>query len=827
MALSISVSSSKLLSSTKQWLCRPCLSMKDGVTKIVKGMLKDCGSIQPLPSNGLRVLEKKLTHQKALTRILKKSFQLGYAQKQEVRQRSAEFVLKAMPQVAGLGMSPKEFAEVVKSSTDGDLSQVEAKYIEKFCAKAMAQPLFAELAQLRADVHTVIEGFVAEYRPDQQIGHYSTDRLFKSERMVQELLKVLNGKSFFQLLDTPKNRQLAQKLNSGLLGRVEQFKQKHGDVVLQEFVHQELPIFSVLGYMQFPMALKHVVLKGANWANSEFPSQREALMQSIDQAISSIQTELNQDPRLLNTLSDTQGVWQHVTGKLDLLHQEPWNKMSDYVEHLLQQKYENYASSGFLGKLQEMSQNLSHQVSVWHTELFSLSNPPKQFSSIPGEKKEEQAVALYQQFVDSSKNNGIGEELFKHLIREAMRKPIPYQLNFEPRNEGPSIAPLVSGYFKAHKNSALSSLSATRVKTVSGKVYELLNHLTPEASQALFDQHRLNKNGKVVLGEGGFGKVRLARDMDTQHIVAVKKFVEDAKFSANEELDKVKLVQDRAVSEGRAVSTTLASVLDHAHVKVPSRVLDNQFVDKSYVFMPLINGGDGNEAAKSLREMRRSDHDNRTNHATTRFLNIAKGYAESVKNLHALGFHHRDIKPGNFMHSWVEGTEPGKPIEQLKLIDFGFLETNKTQKKYGVSSFMYLPPEVQSEQGRKNNYDAELHDSYSLGMSLFELRMGSNLYSGIPLNLTLKRTDGQLLSVPLEVHHHSFSRSYPNELCCKGVPSEFLNNLAPNHIDNILAKLLAADPKERMTATQAFDDLQKLSVPPVPVRKNVRRADDV
>lgn len=793
-----------------------------GAVKKIAGMLQKQGGVVPL-DNRLVALEKQLVHQKTLTRMVKSTFQSKskYTQKQEIRQRVATLALDIVPKVAGYKVSMQEFVHLIKASAGHELSTAENKYIEKLYAKVIQSKngqfsdLYNDYAWLKADVRAVFEGFLAEYPPEQQIGHLSIERVINSQHFHQDLLEALNGTRVFQLLDTPKNQKLAQRLNNKLLGRVAEFKEKYGEEALQKFVRQEVSALSTLGSAQFPLALKHLVVKGPEWVRSDFLSQRDALMHQVRDVLSGLPERFQQAPYLPVSTLTPAGLSSWLKEQLNLGNTEPWSQMPDYVNHLLaqpcQEALRTTPMTALIDHYLQLKQN-KHVVAL-HAENFGSSHP---LWPMTDARKQKQINDVYQQVFEQTQD--IEEGLFKHLIGAAIETK-PYQLETEKNTDGPALVKVSGGYFKAHKKAYDPALPATRVRTASGKVYELLNTLSPEASQALHKQQGLNRRGKVVLGSGTYGKVRLARDLDTKEIVVVKKFVQRSRELANDELDKFKLVQDRTVLKGEAVSNTLASELDHAHVKVPSRVLSNKLVDKSYIFMPLINGGDGNQAIGSLSQMRQLDRVNHTNHAHSRFLHIAKGYAESVKNLHEMGLYHRDIKPDNFMHSWVKGAEQGKPIEQLKLIDFGFLEDAKTKTVYQNSTAIYLPPETHTPKGRKSNYDAEKHDSYSLGMSLFDLWTGCPLYDKnystnfVPLKL--KRADGSLLQVKLEVDSRDFVGSYTNQECCKGVASAHLKDLPLNHVDNIIAKLLAADPKERISAKQALEAFQQLDVRPV------------
>jgi hypothetical protein len=344
-----------------------------GAVKKIAGMtVKHCGAVPPLPSNDLIALQKQLTHQKTLTRIFKRTFQTGYTQQQATRKQVAAWVLDAVPKVARYPISAEQFANFVKASVGQALSTAENKYLEKFCTKVM-QPsgngqlsaLMDDYACLRKDVRAVFEGFRAEHRPEQQIGYLSIERIINDEKFDQDVLKVLNGQASVQLLDTPENQALAEKLNDDLLNRVASFKQKYGVEALQKFVRQEVAVCSALGSSPHRQALQHLLIKRPEWIRSNFLPQRDALMRNVKNVWAEFPQKFQQAPYLPVSTLTPAGLSSWLQEQLNLGNTEPWSQMPDYVDHLLAQPCQEALSTELMTAFATSYSNLRLEKQVW------------------------------------------------------------------------------------------------------------------------------------------------------------------------------------------------------------------------------------------------------------------------------------------------------------------------------------------------------------------------------------------------------------------------------------------------------------------------------
>ena len=90
---------------------------------------------------------------------------------------------------------------------------------------------------------------------------------------------------------------------------------------------------------------------------------------------------------------------------------------------------------------------------------------------------------------------------------------------------------------------------------------------------------------------------------------------------------------------------------------------------------------------------------------------------EALHILHTHDIFHRDIKPSNIVFS-------NESPKKLVLIDFGFSYITQNQKSVRVSRQAFTPGYAAPEANYTNNY-FDLSDYYSLGITLYELFVGS------------------------------------------------------------------------------------------------------
>src|SRR4029077_7533706 len=166
----------------------------------------------------------------------------------------------------------------------------------------------------------------------------------------------------------------------------------------------------------------------------------------------------------------------------------------------------------------------------------------------------------------------------------------------------------------------------------------------------------------------------------------------------------------------------------------------------------------------------------------TPFLRIAAGLATALEGLHGHGLIHKDIKPANVM------VDP--MTDRVWLTGFGIAsrlprERQSPEPPENISGTLpYMAPE---QTGRMNRSIDSRSDLYSLGVTLYEVLIGSLPFTA---------------SDPMEWVYCHVARQPVS-------PGETQKNV-PGAVSAIIMKLLAKTPEERyQTASGAESDLRR------------------
>jgi predicted ATPase len=167
-----------------------------------------------------------------------------------------------------------------------------------------------------------------------------------------------------------------------------------------------------------------------------------------------------------------------------------------------------------------------------------------------------------------------------------------------------------------------------------------------------------------------------------------------------------------------------------------------------------------------------------------KFLQFAVALSAALRQLHARGLIHKDVKPSNILVSSATG--------QVWLTGFGIASRLPRERQSPeppeliAGTLAYMAPE---QTGRMNRSIDSRSDLYSLGVTLYQMLTG-----GLPFTA----------SDPMEWVHCHIARMPPR-------PSERLN--APVPVSAIIMKLLAKTPEERyQTASGLESDLRRCLV---------------
>jgi calcium-dependent protein kinase len=194
---------------------------------------------------------------------------------------------------------------------------------------------------------------------------------------------------------------------------------------------------------------------------------------------------------------------------------------------------------------------------------------------------------------------------------------------------------------------------------------------------------------------------------------------------------------------------------------------------------------------------------------------------EAVAFCHSRNIAHRDLKPDNFKviaapRRYQTDPEPAgvAPIT-LKLIDFGSAvdTTSAAEAVTRAGTLHFTAPEILSRpirrlfQGSKSNPD---------GPNIGELLKASDMWSvGVIIYL-------MVCGVPPFDGPTDAAVTTAVELYAKGAPLRFPSSAMSDSVRDLLQKLLARDPRSRLTASQALAHEWVVAQAEVPVGSQVR-----
>ena len=270
---------------------------------------------------------------------------------------------------------------------------------------------------------------------------------------------------------------------------------------------------------------------------------------------------------------------------------------------------------------------------------------------------------------------------------------------------------------------------------------------------------------KFQLGEGKYGKVRIAKLKDMTHYFAVKK------IKGEREIRESKL-------EG-AFLKKLANTPNIILLYDEFKSIDSNEDKVLYQFMLLAGFGDGDFLMKKLRILKEETRGKTLTH-------VAQGLLNGVALMQEKSIYHFDIKPDNFMMD-KEGN--------LYIIDFGcaqeLLEGELTRPAQGDWAF-FSPERLAFTAGILNKkqmppISAEKAEAWAVGASLLKIVKQRNSFGGPSWDVVSKRGAS------------FFERTLTKEL----------QNLAvPELLMQVIQGLLTVNPDERMSILEAQGILQ-------------------
>lgn len=211
-----------------------------------------------------------------------------------------------------------------------------------------------------------------------------------------------------------------------------------------------------------------------------------------------------------------------------------------------------------------------------------------------------------------------------------------------------------------------------------------------------------------VLGAGSYAEVRLAKDRNTEMLYAVKVINRSVK-------NKLSQASKKNAQSLEDVKREIAIMkkLNHPHVLRLYEVMDDPNVNKLYLVLEYMKGGD-------LMQLQRGDSKSYSCNPMPDYLvlRVLAQVAQGLKYLHSQNIIHGDIKPQNILLY-----KPPIETGTVKIADFGISKTlhvdeETLQETAGTPAFMC--PEI----CEGIEYNGRLADVWALGATMYMLRFG-------------------------------------------------------------------------------------------------------
>ncbi len=282
--------------------------------------------------------------------------------------------------------------------------------------------------------------------------------------------------------------------------------------------------------------------------------------------------------------------------------------------------------------------------------------------------------------------------------------------------------------------------------------------LEPEATNALLPAHIGPYAILGLLGEGGMGRVYLARELNPPREVALK---------------VMRGMSASAMQRFRREGEVLAQ-LEHPGICRVYAVGEDVVAG---IPMPWL-------AMERVRGHELRQHVERNHLDLSARVRLLIAICRAVQHAHDRGVIHRDLKPGNILVD-----DQGQP----KILDFGIARLSEdTDGMTGTGQVLGTLPYISPEQlaGQREQID-ERTDVYALGVIAYELVCG---------HLPHPRLTTSTLFEALDILRHE----QPPRLSS-------LSPQARGDLDTVVMKALASEPSQRYRSAAALgDDLQRL-----------------
>lgn len=249
-----------------------------------------------------------------------------------------------------------------------------------------------------------------------------------------------------------------------------------------------------------------------------------------------------------------------------------------------------------------------------------------------------------------------------------------------------------------------------------GRKYALINKINTQEAEQLFKETGIRVNfikgkGKIkfTLGEGQYGKVRLAEFLDREKELDLKsKFVGVKKIKGEENIEasKNEAVLQFKLKGQPNIMPLLDSLNSTSSQKKPAL----------YQFMPLAGFGNGKVLRSKLA------YQNNISVRNKILVHVAKSLLTGANAMHELNIYHLDLKPENFVLD-KEG--------HLDIIDFGCaVQKQKSHIPEANGDTRYFSPDrllasrLKEQDSAAAVFDPRKADAWAIGVTLWELATG-------------------------------------------------------------------------------------------------------
>ncbi|MBU1238513.1 protein kinase [Myxococcota bacterium] len=276
------------------------------------------------------------------------------------------------------------------------------------------------------------------------------------------------------------------------------------------------------------------------------------------------------------------------------------------------------------------------------------------------------------------------------------------------------------------------------------------------------------------LGEGGSGRVYLARHVNLGKRVAIK-------------LLHGELLQDEKAVERFRKEALSVSELENSHI-IKVFDLGQTANHLMYIAMEFLTG---ETLATRIAQRNRLDF-----HSV---VSIIGEVCEGLMEAHAMGFIHRDLRPRNLMFTKHDSRD-----DFVKILDFGLAKIitgGKDPAKSGIGFTLGDPTYTAPEQ-MKGQPVSPRTDIYSLGIILYQALTGHPPFSG--------KNILEIMAAHLDSPYPRIEGTVPN---------------LPRGVDQIIAKCMAKNPDDRYATVLQLKEalINLLDAPTVATQRDSQR----